>query len=149
MATVASRACASSLYSPHAVYQPVQLNSSPTPATRLATGTTDSCITEAKSGGDVTKFLSYCASDFIEGPGKQLQWMYDGQFRLTWHEYVGSQAIPWLSPELARIYAIGGPKTLTRDLNELVSIALLRAATGRYQAERGALMSLLPLTCAS
>ncbi len=45
----------------------------------------------SESGGDVTRFLSYCASGFVEGLGEQLTWIYDRQFRLTWHEYVGSQ----------------------------------------------------------
>ena len=128
----------------------------------------------SESGGDVTRFLSYCASGFVEGLGEQLRWIYDRQFRLTWHEYVGSQAtgrdpdmrerrsliaeallfhepvakkdIPLLTPELAQIYAASGPKTLTRDLNELASIGLLRAVDGRYQAASEALMSLLPMT---
>lgn len=128
----------------------------------------------SESGGDVTRFLSYCASGFVEGMGEQLRWIYDRQFRLTWHEYVGSQVtgrdpdmrerraliaevllfrepvakkdIPRLTPELAQIYAASGPKTLTRDLNELVSLGLLRVVDGRYQADSEALMSLLPLT---
>lgn len=128
----------------------------------------------SESGGDVTRFLSYCSSGFVEGLGEQLRWIYDRQFRLTWHEYVGSQVtgrdpdmrerraliaevllfcepvakkdIPRLTPELAEIYAASGPKTLARDLNELVSIGLLRAVDGRYQADSDALMSLLPLS---
>lgn len=128
----------------------------------------------SESGGDVTRFLSYCASGFVDGLGEQLQWIYDRQFRLTWHEYVGTQVtgrdlemrerraliaevllfhepvtkkdIPRLTPELAEIYAASGPKTLTRDLNELVSIGLLRVIDGRYRADAGVLMTLLPLT---
>ena len=128
----------------------------------------------SESGGDVTRFLSYCSAGFVEGLGEQLRWIYDRQFRLTWHEYVGSQVtgrdpdmrerraliaevllfhepvakkdIPRLTPELAEIYAASGPKTLARDLNELVSIGLLRAVDGRYQADSDALMSLLALT---
>ena len=128
----------------------------------------------SESGGDVTRFLSYCALGFVEGLGEQLRWIYDRQFRLTWHEYVGSQVtgrdpdmrkrraliaevllfrepvakkdIPRLTPELAQIYAASGPKTLARDLNELASIGLLRAVDGLYQADSEALMSLLPLT---
>ena len=126
------------------------------------------------SGGDVTRFLSYCSSGFVEGLGEQLQWIYNRQFRLTWHEYVGTRVsgrdpdlrerraliaevllfrepmakkdIPRLTPELAEIYATSGPKTLIRDLNELVSIGLLRLVNGGYQADSQALMSLLPMT---
>ena len=128
----------------------------------------------SESGGDVTRFLSYCSSGFVEGLGEQLKWIYDRQFRLTWHEYVGMQVtgrdpdmrerraliaevllfcepvakkgIPRLTPELAEIYAASGPKTLTRDLNELVSIGLLRSVDGGYQADSEVLMSLFPLT---
>ena len=96
------------------------------------------------------------------------------QFRLTWHEHVGKQVtgrdpdmrgrraliaevlpfrepvaeqeIPRLTPELAELYVASGPKTFTRDLNELVSSGLLRTIDVRYQADSEALMSLLPLT---
>ena len=128
----------------------------------------------SESGGDVTRFVSYCSSGFVEGLGEQLRWIYDSQFRLTWHDDVGTQVtgrdpdmrgrraliaevlpfrepvarkdIPRLTPELAEIYAASGPKTLTRNLNELVAIGLLRAVGGRHQADSEALMSLLPLT---
>jgi len=128
----------------------------------------------SESGGDVTRFLSYCSSGFVEGLGEQLKWIYDRQFRLTWHEHVGTQVtgrdpdmrerraliaevllfrepvakkdIPRLTPELAKIYAASGPKTLTRDLNELVSIGLLRLVGGGYHADSEALISLLPMT---
>jgi hypothetical protein len=118
--------------------------------------------------------LDYCAKGFVEGLGDQLQWIYDRQFRLTWHEYVGTQVtgrdpdmrerrariaeallfrppvlkrdIPQLTPELAAIYASSGPKTLSRDLNELVSIGLLRIEDGLIGAKSDVLISLLPLT---
>jgi Fic family protein len=126
------------------------------------------------SGGDVTRFLSYCAAGFVDGLGEQLRWIYDRQYRLAWHEYVGQQVtgrdpdmrerraliaeelafrdpvtkkdIPRLTPLLAETYAASGPKTLTRDLNELVAIGLLRVIDGGYQADTDVLMTLLPLT---
>lgn len=128
----------------------------------------------SESGGDATRFLSYCAAGFVEGLGEQLQWIYDRQFRLTWHEYVGEQVtgrdpdmrerraliaeellfrepvakkeIPYLTPRLAAIYATSGPKTLARDLNELVASGLIRQTNGLYQAEGEVLRNLLPLT---
>ncbi len=128
----------------------------------------------SESGGDVTRFLSYCSSGFVEGLGEQLRWIYDRQFRLTWNEFVESQVtgrdpamrerraliaevllfsepiakqdVPRRTPELAKIYAASGPKTLARDLTELVTIGLLRTVGGRYQADSDVLMSLLPLT---
>jgi len=44
--------------------------------------------------------------------------------------------------------AASGPKTPTRDLNQLVSIGLVPVVGGRYRAESDVLMSLLPLTVA-
>jgi hypothetical protein len=110
----------------------------------------------------------------VDGLAEQLQLIYDRQFRLTWHEYVGSQVtgrdpdvrerraqiaevllfrepiarhnIPRLTPELAAIYAGSGPKTLARDLNELVSAGLLRTVNDGFEANSDVLMSLLPLT---
>ena len=128
----------------------------------------------SESGGDVSRFLSYCAAGFVDGLGEQLRWIYDRQYRLAWHEYVGQQVtgrdpdmrerraiiaealafrdpvakkdIPRLTPALAETYAASGPKTLTRDLNELVVVGLLRVDDGRYQADTDVLMTLLPLT---
>ena len=128
----------------------------------------------SESGGDVSRFLKYCAAGFVDGLTEQLGAIYDRQFRLTWQEYVRSQvtgrdldmrerrgliaeallfreptvkrAIPRLTPRLAEIYAISGPKTLTRDLNELVSLGLLLEPDGRYQANAEVLRTLLPVT---
>jgi Fic family protein len=128
----------------------------------------------SESGGDVTRFLNYCADGFVSGLTEQLGWIYDRQLRLTWREYVNSQVsgrdpdmrerraliaeelllrdpiaknhIPQLTPRLAEIYATNGPKTLTRDVNELVAKGLLHVVDGRYQADMRVLMNLLPLT---
>lgn len=128
----------------------------------------------SESGGDIANFLIYCVSGFVDGLAEQLTMLYDRQFRLTWREYVASQVtgrdpdmkerraliaetllfrgptskrdIPDLTPELARTYASCGPKTLTRDLNELVAVGLLRLEAGDYRADDGVLLSLLPLT---
>lgn len=130
----------------------------------------------SESGGDVNRFLEYCATGFVTGLTEQLRWIYERQFRLTWHEYVGLQVtgrdpdmrerrsriaeellfrepiakrdIPKLTPELAEIYASSGPRTLTRDLNELVSLGLLEIVDGLYQADPDELLTLLPLTVA-
>ena len=127
----------------------------------------------SESGGDVSRFLAYCAAGFISGLAEQLDWVYDRQLRLTWHEFIADRvtgrdaamrtrrrliaesllfaepaakaAIPSLNADLARAYAVSGPKTLTRDLRELVSLELLRLVDGRYQANDSILMNLLPL----
>lgn len=128
----------------------------------------------SESGGDVTRFLTYCAEGFVDGLIEQLQPIYDRQFRLNWQEFVRAQVtgrdpdmrerraliaevllfrepvakrdIPRLTPRLAEIYADTGPKTLTRDLNELIALGLLRMKDNLYTADSTTLMSLLPLT---
>jgi Fic family protein len=127
----------------------------------------------SQSGGDVTRFLEFCVRGFVDGLGDQLQWIYDRQFRLTWREFVGNQVtgrdpdmrerrakiaeallfhppvlkrdIPQLTSELAAIYASSGPRTLSRDLNELVSAGLLTVDNGMFEASSGVLFTLLPL----
>ncbi len=59
---------------------------------------------------------------------------------------VAKNDIPQLTPRLAETYATNGPKTLTRDVNELVAKGLLHVVDGRYQADMRVLMNLLPLT---
>ncbi len=59
---------------------------------------------------------------------------------------VGKKDIPLLTPELAQVYSSSGPRTLARDLNELVSLGLLSFDGTVYQADSSTLMKLLPLT---
>jgi Fic family protein len=130
----------------------------------------------SESGGDVTQFLEYCADGLVAGLEEQLDWIYDRQFRLTWQEHVSEQVtgrdpemrdrrrliaeallfeapvakreIPRLTPELAVVYATCGPKTLSRDLNALVSAGLLRVGTDGYEANSDVLLTQLPLVVA-
>jgi Fic family protein len=126
------------------------------------------------SGGDVTRFLDYCAGGFVLGLTEQLQFVYARQFRLTWHEHVLEQVtgrdpemrdrrsliattllgrepvakreIASLTAELAKAYAACGPRTLSRDLNELVALGLLLEEGGQYMANDVVLLTLLPLS---
>ncbi len=125
------------------------------------------------SGGDVTEFLAYCVDGFVAGLSEQLLFVYDRQFRLTWQEYVSEQVtgrdpdirerralianallgrvsvhrneIPNLTPELARAYAVCGPRTLARDVNELVTIGVLAVSDDGITANSDILLTLLPL----
>ena len=65
---------------------------------------------------------------------------------LAFRDPVAKKDIPRLTPALAETYAARGSKTLTRDLNELVTIGLRRVVDGRYQADTNLLMPLRPLT---
>lgn len=127
----------------------------------------------SESGGDTSRFLSYAVAGFVSGLTEQLDWVYKRQFRLTWDEYVlthvtGRDAamrdrrtlvasellfrsapvprdeIPDLSPLLARTYAKTTSRTLARDLEELVSIGLLRESADGYEANSAVLIALLP-----
>ncbi len=127
----------------------------------------------SESGGDVSGFLQYCAEGFVAGLTDQLQFVYDHQVRLTWNEHVAEQVtgrdvemrhrrslianallgrgvvskreLPRLTPDLAAAYLTWGAKTLTRDLNELVSLDLLVERDGGYAAREEVLLNLLPL----
>lgn len=127
----------------------------------------------SESGGDITRFLQYCAEGFVFGLGEQLRYVHDRQFRLTWHEHVAElvtgrdlkmrerrsliansllglapvsrREIPLLTPELAAAYSTCGPKTLSRDLNELIALDLLVERDGGYTARDDVMLNLLPL----
>jgi Fic family protein len=131
----------------------------------------------SESGGDVSGFLSYCVEGFVGGLEEQLAEIYRRQFELTWQEFVSSQvtgrdramrerrqliaqallyhepvprtAIPTMSGTLGRIYATCGPRTLARDLNELVSLGLIRLLPDGYAANGEILQNLLPLVVGS
>ena len=123
-------------------------------------------------GGDVSRFLNYCATGFVKELHEQLNSVYARQFRLTWSEYVGAQVpgrdlvirerrrliaeelfgrsvaaerVASLSPDLARTYAHVTTKTLARDLEELTKVGLLLRAEGLYTANTRVLLDFLPL----
>jgi Fic family protein len=126
----------------------------------------------SESGGNVSKFLSYCASGFVEGLQKQLEVVYERQLRLAWNDYVTTKVpgrdldvrtrrtlvaetlfgfdfvhrdgISNLSTELARTYAKSGVKTIARDLQELVAAGLLEEKESTFRARSESLLSLLP-----
>jgi len=127
----------------------------------------------SESGGDVSRFLEYCGAGFVSGLTGQLQYVYDRQVRLTWQEHVAEQVtgrdpemrqrrsliattllgrpavtkkeIPQLTPALALAYSTCGPKTLSRDLNELLSLELIVESDAGYTAREEVLLNLLPL----
>jgi Fic family protein len=125
-----------------------------------------------ESGGDVSRFLTYCVTGFVKELHEQLNSVYERQFRLTWSEYVGVKVpgrdlairerrkliaeelfgrniagdrITSLSPELARTYARTTSKTLVRDLHELVQAGLLLESEGKYRANTRILLEFLPI----
>jgi len=121
----------------------------------------------------VSRFLEYCGSGFVSGLTGQLQYVYDRQVRLTWREHVAERVtgrdpemrqrrsliattllgrsavtkkeISQLTPELAVACSTCGPKTLSRDLNELLSLELIVEREAGYEAREDVLLNLLPL----
>ncbi len=53
--------------------------------------------------------------------------------------------LPELSPRVALGYAGRTPKTITRDLNELVKMRLIRRVRGGIVANRGLIRAFLPV----
>jgi Fic family protein len=130
----------------------------------------------SESGGDVSRFLSYCASGFVEGLQKQLAVVYERQFRQAWSDHVAANApgrvltaarrslaaqalfglgfvhrdkIASLSTDLARTYANAGEKTIARDLQELVNAGLLEEKDSTFRARTETLLTLLPFATPS
>ena len=127
----------------------------------------------SESGGDVGRFLQYCAEGLVVGLTDQLQFVYDRQLRWTLNEHVSEQVtgrdvemryrrsliansllgrgvvskreLPRFTPDLAAAYSACGPKTLARDLDELVSLDLIVERDGGYATREDVLLNLLPL----
>lgn len=126
----------------------------------------------SKTGGDIREFLRYCVTGFVRGLTEQLDRLYLHHFRVEWKEFVAAKVtgrdqgmrrrrsviaesllfhapvtrreIPLLTPRLAEIYAISGPKTLARDLDALESVGLIRNDGGTYVACDEVLRQSLP-----
>lgn len=113
----------------------------------------------SKSGGDVIPFLKYAVSGFVDGLRGQLDFIWEQQWKVGWRDYIeqlflhknnagdnrrrrlvldlGARnewvpvaAIPELTPQLTKEYAVKTAKTLQRDLNELERMELI-ARSGR------------------
>ena len=65
--------------------------------------------------------------------------------RGCWRTQAGADWIPRLTPELAAACATCTPKTLSRDLHELVTRGILLLDSDGYTANSSVLLSLLPL----
>jgi Fic family protein len=128
----------------------------------------------SKSGGDPLPFLRYAVEGLVDGLRKQLQFVWDQQWDVTWRNYVhelfqnqaspsdtrqrhlaldlGTRndwvafaAIPELSLRLARAYARKTPKTVQRDLNVLSQKGLIVRDGRRVRARRELIFAFLPL----
>jgi len=133
----------------------------------------------SRSPDGVRSFVKYAVVGFVDGLRDQLAAIRAQQLRDRWEQYVyerfgsakggaeqrrrrlvldlaasGSQPVPKhalrrLSPQLAESYAGKTDKTLTRDVNTLVSEGLLRRSAEGYTANREIVEAFRPLVAAS
>ncbi len=111
-------------------------------------------------GGDTLPFLVYAITGFVDGIREAIDMVRDQQVEVAWVNFVHEQfskepntkatdrqrslvlAMPMkqtilrsdlagLTPKLAQLYESAGPRTLSRDLNHLTSMGLLRRSGGR------------------
>jgi Fic family protein len=128
----------------------------------------------SKSGGDLHPFLLYAVQGLVDGLRKQLQFVWEQQWDVTWRNYVHERfqnktsssdtrqkhlaldlgiAKDWvavaditeLTPRLAKAYAGKTTKTVQRDLNRLVSDELIVKNGRKVRARRELIFAFLPL----
>ena len=126
------------------------------------------------SNGDVSPFLEYAVSGFVEGLKAQIDLIRDFQWFITWHHYIHDhfkqmdsptdtrrrhlvldlsakegftpmQDILSISPRVATDYIDKTTKTLTRDLNYLIQMRLVERTSEGYRARREEILQFLPL----
>lgn len=125
----------------------------------------------SKSGGDLRRFLMYAVEGFVDQLQQQLDSVHMSNLETAWHEYVhelfagettpaprrqlalmlelgpdwtARSAISTLTPDLAAAYAGKGAKTVTRDINALVSRGLLERGRQGIRARREIMLQFLP-----
>ena len=118
----------------------------------------------SKSGGDVVPFLNYAVRGLVDGLKDQLKLVRQTQLGLAWGDYVRERFVgltsraaarrqllvhalsegDWeeragltrLNADVAAAYATKTGKTLTRDINALVKMGLIRIDGTRVKARR-------------
>ncbi len=128
----------------------------------------------SSNGGDTLRFLLYAIIGFIDGIREAIDMVRHQQVQVAWINFVHEQfskeantkatdrqrsvvlAMPMegtvprsdlagLTPKLAQLYASAGPRTLSRDLNHLIGMELLRRRGGRgYEVCSDVVLAFLP-----
>lgn len=127
----------------------------------------------SKNGGDLNSFLHYAARGLVDQLRKQLRYVKFQQWGLAWESYVHealggkrtnsarrqlefvlalsakNQPVPKtglrrLSPKLAELYAKKTPKTLSRDLNELIKLGLITVEGDKVRTNKEKILAFLP-----
>ena len=124
--------------------------------------------------GDPLGFLLYSLQGFVDGLREQSRFIAGMQLELAWEHFVygefqripsspamrrrrevtlalgrapgpvAKRAVPDLNPGLARLYAERTGKTLTRDMNWLVSRDFLERGDGGYRARVESMLAFRP-----
>lgn len=118
-------------------------------------------------------FLSYAVEGFIDGIRETISMVREQQIHVAWVNYVHEKlgelpntkvssrqrslvlAMPMnagvpredlegLTPKVARLYAEAGPRTFSRDLNQLQKLELIRRVGHGYRARTDAILAFLP-----
>ena len=127
----------------------------------------------SKPGQSTLGFLTYAIEGFIDGIREAIEMVRDHQLHVAWVNYVHERfgampntkassrqrllvlAMPMtgvvprvdlegLTPKLAKLYAGAGPRVLSRDLNQLVKVGLLRRSGRGYRTRSAIVQAFLP-----
>ncbi len=129
----------------------------------------------SKGGGNVLPFIGYALQGFVDGLREQLNTIRAQQFANWWEQYVYQQfgrtksqaqlrqrqlvlemskfdqpllksQLPRLTTGLVEMYHGKTDKTLSRDLNAIEKMGLVRRLEGAYVANKHLIEALLPVT---
>ena len=127
-----------------------------------------------KSGGDAVPFIQYAVQGFLDGLRGYVELVWKQQYDVVWRSYVherfrdhtgtvndrrrrlvldlSQEEIPKrrteiaeLTPRLAAAYARLTDRALSRDLNVLINMGLIRRLGDLYLANKEVIMSFLPV----
>jgi Fic family protein len=127
----------------------------------------------SRNGGNLVQFLCYAIQGYVDQLREQLHHIREQQLDVTWINYVHqlfddkdspthtrrrhlvldlsrqAEPVSWsrlasVSPRVAEDYANRTRKTLTRDINELVNLELVRRTTKGYEANIEVVFAFLP-----
>ena len=127
----------------------------------------------SRNGGKLTDLLVYALQGFVDQVREQIEVVRAQQIEVSWINFVHETMsqfpptkttdrrralvlgmplntivhrgdIDTITPKVAKLYATVGPRTLSRDLNALRDVGLLRETRGGYLAESGRLLAFLP-----
>ena len=130
-------------------------------------------LARASRSNSTVSFVTYAIQGFVDGLREQIDEVRNLQLQVAWINFVhevmnrfpSSPArdrqralvlampsdrgvpkgeLPMLTPELAAMYATTGPRTLSRDLNRLDSVDLVRGQRGMWRANHSIIAAFLP-----